>query len=155
MDFNLTEEQALLQESTRELLANESPLDEARAVMEDNPDGYSKGLYAQLAELGYMGLLVPENQGGSEVGCLGLAAVLQELGRAAFPGPFLDAVLGIEVLHQASGDAATAWLEKALTGEALVILATRESLGVEDGSAPSAQFKDGKSQLSKQFGLCY
>lgn len=144
MEFNLSEEQALLQQSTRELLDKESPIEEARGVMEDNPEGYSKALYAQLAELGYLGLLLPEDQDGADMGHLGLVAVLEEMGRAAYPGPYLDAVLGLEVLRRNRDSEATSWLARAVSGEALVTVAARETLGLEDGSAPTAQFKSGK-----------
>jgi len=150
MEFNLSEEQQMLQQSTRELMEKESPLEAARSVMEDSPEGYSKALFAQLAELGYFGLLLPEDQDGADMGLLGLVAVLEELGRAAYPGPYLDAVLGIDLLRRSQGSEAADWLSRAASGEALVILARREGLGIETGSAPSVTFRDGKVSGSKQ-----
>ena len=64
MQFELDEERALLKSSTREFLEKESSLDEARSVMEDSPEGYSKALYAQLGELGYLSLLQSEPRSG-------------------------------------------------------------------------------------------
>ena len=55
MQFDLDEERGHLQHATRELLEKESPLPEARALMEQSPEGFSKSLYASLAELGYAG----------------------------------------------------------------------------------------------------
>ena len=106
MQFDLDEDRALLKSSTRELLEAESPLADARAVMEESPEGYSKALYAQLAELGYTSLLLPEHEGG--MGAVAFAAVLDEMGRTAFPGPFLDLAIAVRALAGCEHDAASA-----------------------------------------------
>ena len=95
MQFELDEDRDLLRSSTREFLEKEAALAESRPVMEDDPEGFSKALYAQLGDLGYLGLLLSEEDGGSGMGTVGLAAVLAEMGRVAFPGPYLDWVLAI------------------------------------------------------------
>ena len=81
MKFDLDEDRTLLKSSTRELLEKESPLADARSVMESSAEGFSKPLYAQLAELGYLGLALSEEEGGSGMGAIGLAAVLHEFSR--------------------------------------------------------------------------
>ena len=91
MRFDLDEDRALLKTSTRELLEKEAALADTRAIMEETPEGYSKALYAQLGELGYPALLLPEDEGG--MGAVAFAAVLEEMGRVALPGPFLDLTL--------------------------------------------------------------
>lgn len=123
MQFEFDEDQALLQQSTRELLEKESALADARGVMEDSSEGFSKSLHAQLGELGYLGMLLPEEQGG--MGALAWAIVLAEMGRQAFPGPFLDASVAARLLHDC-GSAARDWAEPAESGEAVVVLARRE-----------------------------
>ena len=151
MQYNLDEDRALLKQSTRELLESESPLTDARAIMEDSSEGYDKALYANLAELGYMGLAVPEEEGGSGVGAIGLVAVLEELGRAAFPGPFLDMAMAAEVLRGVKEPEGAEWLRRLVAGEALVLIANSESLSGDEPIEPNTHFDDGRVTGSKHF----
>lgn len=151
MQFELDEDRAMLKESVRELLAKEAPLEQSRSVMEDSAEGYAKALYAQLAELGYLGLAVPEAAGGSGIGVLGLVAVLHEMGRAALPGPYLDLVQALEALRHATGDEPRGWLDRVVRGEALVVLATRESLGANEPDAPATRVDAGRVVGRKVF----
>lgn len=151
MQFDLDEDRALLKQATRELLEKESPLDEGRRIMEESPEGYSKGLYATLGELGYLGLTLSEDAGGAGVGCIGLAAVLEEMGRVAFPGPYLDLVLAVEALRRAEGEEAAAWLPRLLSGETLAVIARREALGRDEPEAPATRFQDGRVRGAKTF----
>ena len=134
MQFELDEERALLKSSTREFLEKESPLDEARKVMEDSPEGYSKALYAQLGELGYLSLLLPEEQGG--MGPLAFATVLSEMGRTAFPGPVLDLLLAVKALARCESDEAAALCDTTAKGETLVVFARAEAAGPATGDKP-------------------
>jgi alkylation response protein AidB-like acyl-CoA dehydrogenase len=149
VQFELDEDRALLRSSTRELLEKESPLAESRRTMEETPEGYSKSFYAKLGELGYPGLLLAEDQGG--MGAVAFCAVLEEMGRAALPGPFLDLALAVRVLGACSGDAPAAWRERAASGEALVVLARGEDLASADAGAPEARFADGGVRGAKTF----
>jgi len=149
MQFALDEDRALLARSTRELLEKEASLATNRQIMESEPAGYSKALLRQLGELGYPSLLLSEPEGG--LGPIAFAAVLQEMGRVALPGPFLDLALAIRVLAGCSADAAKQWLARASAGEALVVLARAESLASGDVSTPSAAFSGGKVQGVKRF----
>ncbi len=149
MQFDLDEDRALLKSSTRELLEKESALPDARAVMEETAEGYSKGLYAQLGELGYPGLLLSEEDGG--MGPLAFVAVLHEMGRMAFPGPFLDLVIAARALAACEGDLAATWKARAAAGEALVVLACSENPADADPAAPAVRFADGKVIGTKTF----
>jgi len=149
MQFALDEDRALLARSTRELLEKEAPLATNRQIMESEPSGYSKALFRQLGELGYPSLLLSEDEGG--LGPIAFAAVLQEMGRVALPGPFLDLALAIKLLAGSSEDAAKKWLARASAGEALVVLARGESLASGDPSAASARFTNGRVQGLKRF----
>src|SRR5262245_38792423 len=88
IDFGLSDEQEALQRSAREFLARECPPALVRETAKSD-DGVPWDLYRKIAELGWMGLIVPEKQGGIGLGLLDLAFVLEELGRGAAPGPFL------------------------------------------------------------------
>ena len=149
MQFELNEDNALLKSSTREFLEKESPLEKVRTVTEDTPEGFSREVYAQLAELGYLGLTLPESQGGAGVSPVGLAAVTHEMGRAAFPGPFLDVLLGTEVLSRLDGDQAANLLQEVIRGEKLVLLARAESFIHPREAAPEVRFSDGRISGSK------
>ncbi len=148
MDFQLDDDVALLQSSTRELLAKESALADARAIMEDTPEGFSKSLHAELGELGYLSLLLPAEEGG--MGAIALAAVLAEMGRVAFPGPFLDVVLAVRALF-GCGDAARDWRRRAGSGEALLVLARSESASGVEPAAPATRFRNGVVRGAKLF----
>jgi alkylation response protein AidB-like acyl-CoA dehydrogenase len=119
--------------------------------METSPEGFSRSLYAQLAELGYLGLLLDDAAGGSGMGPIGLAAVLHEMGRVALPGPYLELVLSIETLRMAGGDVAQRWLRDAIAGEKIVLPAARESLSGVEPATLATRFEGGRVRGLKTF----
>jgi alkylation response protein AidB-like acyl-CoA dehydrogenase len=122
IDFGLSEDQEALQRAAREFLAQECPPALVRDTAKSD-DGVPRDLYRKMAELGWMGLLIPEKQGGLGLGTLDLALVLEELGRVAAPGPFLATQLVIAGLLHAGTPAQRAnWLPRFLTGEAFATL---------------------------------
>jgi alkylation response protein AidB-like acyl-CoA dehydrogenase len=149
MQFTLDEDRALLQRSTRELLEKEGALTDSRRVMEEAAEGYSKSLHAQLGELGYLGVLLPESEGG--LGAIAFAAVLHEMGRVALPGPFLEVALAVRLLAGCEGEAAKRWRAKAAAGEAIVVLARSESLASADPGAVEASCAGGRVRGTKRF----
>jgi len=92
MDFDFTEEQTMLRGLARELLSAESDTRAVRALLDD-PKGYSESLWKQLAETGLLGVTIDENRGGQGLGMIELALVLEEMGRAAYPGPYFATVV--------------------------------------------------------------
>jgi alkylation response protein AidB-like acyl-CoA dehydrogenase len=149
MQFTLDEDRALLQRSTRELLEKEGALADSRRVMEEAPEGYARSLHAQLGELGYLGVLLPEDQGG--LGAIAFAVVLHEMGRVALPGPFLEVALAVRLLAGCEGEAAKRWRAKAAAGEALVVIARSESLASADPGAVEASCAGGRLRGTKRF----
>ncbi len=135
MNFELSEANALLKSSIREFLQKEAPLDKSRPVMEDTEEGFSRELYAKLGDLGYLGLTLPESEGGSAAGAIGLAVVLEEMGRVAFPGPFLDLVLAAETLSRVKDEPTSEFLQEILAGRRSALLARWETLEDLDGSS--------------------
>ncbi|HEV3110391.1 MAG TPA: acyl-CoA dehydrogenase family protein [Candidatus Binataceae bacterium] len=87
MDFGLTEEQEQLKSGARDFLSNECPPSVVRKVMAEE-SGLAPELYKKIAELGWTGMIVPEEFGGLGLGMLDLAVLLEECGYAAMPGPF-------------------------------------------------------------------
>ena len=149
MQFHLDEDRALLARSTRELLEKEAPLATNRQIMESEAAGFSSALFRQLGELGYPSLLLREDDGG--LGPVAFVAVLQEMGRVALPGPFLDLALAIRVLAGSASDAAKKCLDASSKCEALVVLTRNESLVTGDVGAPSATFAGGRVKGVKRF----
>ncbi|MEU7140130.1 acyl-CoA dehydrogenase family protein [Nocardia sp. NPDC046473] len=92
MDFDLTDEQEMLRDTVRDLLArNYDP--ETRLKVTDTELGWSREVWQQLAELGVLGLTFTEEDGGVGAGPVETMVVLQEVGRRLAPEPILDAVL--------------------------------------------------------------
>jgi alkylation response protein AidB-like acyl-CoA dehydrogenase len=91
MDLTLTEDQELIKSTAAELLESRSATAGARAVADD-PAGYSAALWKEMAELGWMGLAVPESYGGLGMGFLEVCLLIEEMGRFQVPSPFLPTV---------------------------------------------------------------
>jgi alkylation response protein AidB-like acyl-CoA dehydrogenase len=92
MDFELSEEQAMLREVSRGMLTAHCPAELVRSVADAGTDLDDK-LWERGAELGWTLLAVPEDQGGAGMGLVELCLVAEEIGRAAAPGPWLDTAL--------------------------------------------------------------
>lgn len=92
MDFELTDEQVMLRDTVRDMLArNYDP--ESRLKITDSERGWSRDVWGQLAELGVLGLSFAEEDGGMGAGPVETMVVLEEVGRRLAPEPLLDAVL--------------------------------------------------------------
>ncbi len=132
MKFELSEDQALLRNSTRDFLASEWPLERSRRLLEHDERGYDPSEWARLAEMGYLGLTLPVEAGGQGLGAIELAIVLEEIGRACMPGPYLDAVLAASLLHGSGSNPEL--LAEVIAGKKLLTIARDESAFA--GAAP-------------------
>lgn len=92
MDFELTDEQVMLRDTVRDLLARAYD-PETRLKVTDTELGWSREVWNQLAELGVLGLAFSEEDGGVGAGPVEVMVVLEEIGRRNAPEPVLDAVL--------------------------------------------------------------
>lgn len=121
MDFGLSDDQSLFQQSLRGFLAERVPTERVRSVME-SAGGHDAALLAQLGEQGVTGILVPEEYGGTGLGLLDAALAAEELGRAAAPFSFHSAAVLAPLLLAASSDEAkkAEWLPRIAEGKALV-----------------------------------
>ncbi len=101
MQFELSETQRLLAKTARQFLANECPIAEVRRIME-TPHAHDPALHRKMADQGWTGLAVPEEQGGMGLGMIELAATFEQMGRALVPGAFFSTVaLAAPLLHTA------------------------------------------------------
>jgi alkylation response protein AidB-like acyl-CoA dehydrogenase len=146
MDFGLSEEQELLQRSARELLERECTAAFVRTVTAGE-DGYPRGLYRQMAELGWNGLIVPESYGGLGLGFLDLALLAEEMGRAALPGPFFSSNLlaTIALLNGANTAQKRQWLARLVAGEAVGTVAFLEESDRLDAKGIEARAKKSRA----------
>src|SRR3984957_10098940 len=120
LDLDFDQEQELLRQTARDVLARHSPLEVVRQ-MEDDPVGYPAALWTQLGELDLIGMLLPEEYGGSGMSLIEGVALYEELGRALAPTPhFVSAVLSGGALAAAGSVAQKdQWLGKIASGEAV------------------------------------
>src|SRR5580658_6049305 len=111
----------MLRQTVRDLLAKHCPLSAVRE-MEDDPLGYSEALWTQLGALDLIGLLLPEEYGGSGMSLVEGVALYEEFGRALAPVPhFVSAVLcGGALARAGSAAQKERWLTAIASGEAIL-----------------------------------
>jgi len=146
MDFGFNEEQEMLRQSARNLLERECPSTFVRRLMDDER-GYDPALWKKMAELGWTGLVIPEEYGGAGLNYVDLVLVLEEMGRVVLPSPFIWTVMVAEALKIAgsasqketllpkiaAGDliATAAWLETSASWSPSGIALTARRSGAE------------------------
>jgi alkylation response protein AidB-like acyl-CoA dehydrogenase len=127
MKLNFTEEQEMLRKTARDFLVDKCSKKFVKQ-MEESEIGYSRDLWREMAELGWMGLAFPERYGGGGMGFLDLALLLEEMGRACLPGPFFSSVVlaGLSILDIGSEEQKRELLPKLIRGEKIFTLALTE-----------------------------
>jgi alkylation response protein AidB-like acyl-CoA dehydrogenase len=122
MDMRLTDEQKLLQNTFARFFDQRCPLERVREL--EAADGHDPAIWAGLAELGALGLLVPEQHGGLGGSFVDTALLCETIGGALYPSPFLWTCLIAPYLLDRLGDAAAqaAWLPKIAAGQAVLAL---------------------------------
>ncbi len=103
MSTTLTREQADLRDAVADLMAKRSPESEVRRVMATE-SGYDAALWAELAGMGLLGLVIPEEFGGAGGGAADLAVVSEQMGRALLCAPYLSSAVLTPYLLAALGD---------------------------------------------------
>jgi alkylation response protein AidB-like acyl-CoA dehydrogenase len=151
MNFGFNEEQELLRSTARKFFDNECPSEVVRKLME-TPEGMSPGLWAKLAEQGWLGLISPDEYDGMGLGLVDLVVLMEEMGRAVVPGPYFSTVLlgGLAIREAASDAQKKEWLPKIAAGDKRVTLAWMEpsaTLGAA-GVTLAAVEKSGQYSLS-------
>jgi alkylation response protein AidB-like acyl-CoA dehydrogenase len=130
MNFDFSDDQKQMRDAARKFLSEQCPPKAVRAVL-DGKAAYDKALWKGLAEMGFLGVAIPEQFGGAGAGHLELCVIAEEMGRAIAPVPFSSTVyLAAEALLIAGSDAQKRkWLPKIAAGEAIGTLALFEGAG--------------------------
>ncbi|MGY3441037.1 MULTISPECIES: acyl-CoA dehydrogenase family protein [unclassified Bradyrhizobium] len=129
MALVLTEEQSMLRDSARGLIRDKAPVAHLRSLRDaKDATGFSRELWKTFAEMGFSGLLVPDQFGGSGLGCVEAGIVMEEIGRTLMPSPFLaTSVLAASALSRGGSEAQKAQhLPKIADGSLLAALAIDE-----------------------------
>src|SRR6201999_1660119 len=129
MALVLNEEQSMLRDSARGLISNKAPVSHLRQLRDTkDATGFSRDLWRAFAEMGFAGLLVPEDFGGSALGFVEAGVVMEEIGRTLMPSPFLaTAVLAAPALSRGGSAAQKAeHLPKISAGDLIATLAVDE-----------------------------
>lgn len=131
MDLGFSSEQDMLRDSASKFLANECPFDKVKEL-EESAEGYSPELWAQVAELGWLGMVFPEAYGGFDGAFMDLVVIQEEIGKALFPSPFFSTVVecGSIILEGGSEEQKSDLLGAIAEGSLIAGLAQYE----EDGS---------------------
>ncbi|MBA3880944.1 MAG: acyl-CoA dehydrogenase [Sphingobium sp.] len=153
MPLYLTEEQTMLHDTAKSFIADAAPVSHLRGLRDSkNPDGFSRDLWKQFAEMGFTGILIGEDDGGLGLGHVETGVVLEEIGRNLSPSPFLaTAVAAVEALK---GSAHAARLFPGiLNGDTVAALAIDERAKHGTGVAMKAERAGNGFKLSgtKQF----
>ena len=130
MNFDFSDDQKQLRDTARKFLAEKCPPKAVRAVI-DGKSSYDRELWKGLAEMGFLGVAIPEAYGGTGAGHLELCVIAEEMGRALAPVPFSSTVyLAAEALLLAGSEAQKQkWLPLIAAGDAIGTLALFEGKG--------------------------
>lgn len=149
MDFDLSDEQKMLAEQARSLLAERTPFDHLRRLIDGGTE-WDEPLWRELAAMGFLGANIPEAHGGLGMTELDLGVIAQELGRANAAVPFFSSiVLGAEAIRLAGSEAQKAeWLPRIASGEVIACFASAEGPGPLLGAA--TRLENGRLTGTKQ-----
>ncbi len=129
MNFDFTDDQQAIKRTARDFLADRYRSDKVRALAEEGV--YDDALWAEMAELGWAGIFLDEAHGGQDLGTVELVILMEELGYALAPSPFLsNAAAGLVLMHAGTDEQRDRWLPGIASGE------VRGAVGIaKDGEA--------------------
>jgi acyl-CoA dehydrogenase len=128
MALLLNEDEKMLSETAEGFFKKKAPVAELRKLRDSQDEkGYSEALWSEMAEMGFAGVLVPEDQGGVDMGVMAAGLLAEQMGRNLSATPFFStSVLSASALKNSGGDLSKNWLEKIASGEAIVSFAIDE-----------------------------
>ena len=101
MKLVLNEEQQMLSDSAKDFAANRTPVNHFRSLRDNNdPLNWDKDVWREMVDLGWSGILIPQEFGGSDFGLAGISVIMQEVGKTLTPSPlFATAVMGASAIN--------------------------------------------------------
>ena len=139
-DFGFGEDEEMLRDLARKFLSERFPVETLRVLVAEDPEAvYERGelprwdpaLWKEIVELGWTGLAVPEEAGGVGFKQVGIAALVEEVGRHALPSPLVATLIATLVLREGEGEAAVTWLARIADGATASLAITDRSGGWE------------------------
>ncbi len=129
MAMILNEDQSMLRDSARDFMGDEAPISHFRKYRDmECKDGFAHGLWKQFADMGFTGILIPQDHGGMGMGHVEAGIVLEEIGRNLTPSPFLStSVIAVEALKAADKAMRDRWFPGILAGETVIGIAIDET----------------------------
>ena len=130
MDFDFNEQQNMLKTMARDFLVNECPKARVREL-EAEEKGYDPAMWAKMVELGWLGLIFPEQYDGTGAEFLDLVVLMEEMGRNVTPGPFFStvALCSIPILKFGTDTQKAKYLTPIADGKSIWSLALTERSG--------------------------
>jgi len=152
-NFGFGDEEAMIRDAARSMLAQRLPTDGLRRLVAASPRSvYEQGqpapwdrqLWVEIAELGWSGLAIGAVDGGSDISMAGVAGVIEEVGRHALPSPLIPTLSAAVVLRQAGGDVSRERLGRIAANASAASLAVTNTEGSWDpADAPLLAQHDG------------
>ncbi|MEX2326383.1 MAG: acyl-CoA dehydrogenase family protein [Pseudomonadales bacterium] len=129
MPLVLNEEQNMLKDAAKDFCSNNTPISQLRKLRDEKDEnGFDKATWQQMVELGWAGIVVPEDFGGLGFGYMGLGVVMEECGRTLTASPLLATAVGASaILHGGSDEQKGELLPQVASGELLLTLALEET----------------------------
>lgn len=155
-DFGFGEDESMLRDVARKMLDERLPMEKLRTLVAESPapiyeDGerapWDDKLWAEIVELGWTGLAVGEEDGGSDISLVGIAGMIEEVGRHALPSPLIPTLCATMVVRTAGGDVAAQILLRIAGGETASLAVTDERGSWEPEDAPLTATQDGDALL--------
>lgn len=145
MNLDFSDDQKALKKQINAFLRRECSPERRRRFLE-GPEAFDRELYKGLAELGALGLAIPEQFGGVGLTTLELCVLAEELGRVIAPVPVLSSIyLCAElILRSGSEDQKQFWLPRLANGSAVGVLASTEGSGISSAAAVDTKSSNGK-----------
>ncbi|ANY20991.1 Acryloyl-CoA reductase (NADH) [Tsuneonella dongtanensis] len=147
----LNEEQEMLRDMARDWATNESPVTAFRKYRADKPaEGFQPDVWQTMAQMGWTGIVIPEEHGGSDFGWMSAGLVIEELGKTLTASPIVASTVAASAIVLGGSDEQKAkWLPKLASGEVVGTLAVDE--GAHHGGKTEASVSGGKLSGTKAF----
>jgi len=135
MDLDFSEDQVMIIDSAKRFLEKECDTEKVRELKEDEK-GYDPATWAKMVEMGWMGLILPEEYGGTGMEFMDLMVLLEQMGKNILPGPYFAAIVlcSLPILEYATDEQKKEILPKIANGEEIWTLASMESSGSYEAS---------------------